>query len=105
MTLADINLPITDQWGKAHALIFSPSLALRLQELHKIYGSPNLMPTPLPLQDGRLMLCADILTEVSKGGLLQNMWEAADKNLLLPNVEIIPWDEAILMIKLDIDQY
>jgi hypothetical protein len=47
------------------------------------------------------MLCADVLTEVGPGGLLQGMWEAADKAMLLPAVEVIPWSEAVALLPPD----
>ena len=98
MTLADVSLPITDAWGKAHALVFTPTLAQRLSELHAQHGSPACVPMPRTLVDGRLMLAADILTEVMPGGLLHAMWEAADKAVLLPAVEVITWDEAVALL-------
>lgn len=101
MTLAEITLPITDAWGKAHALVFSPALAQRLAELHAIHGSSRCVPMPRALTDGRLMLCADILTEVMPGGLLADMWAAADKAVLLPSVEVIPWADAVAILPPD----
>lgn len=98
MTLADVTFPIADAWGKAHALVFTPALAQRLGELHAQYGSPACVPMPRTLADGRLMLAADILTEIEPGGLLAAMWAAADKTILLPAVEVLPWDEAVGML-------
>lgn len=98
MTLADVELPITDKWGKAYALLFSQSLAGRLAELHAQYGSPNCVPVPRSLNDGRLLLCADILTEVMPGGLLAAMWQHADMNVLLPAVEVVPIEEALALL-------
>lgn len=98
MTLSDVSLPITDAWGKAHALVFAPALAARLAELHAQHGTNKLRPMPLALTDGRLMLCADIITEVMPGGLLHAMWEAADKAVLLPSVEVIPWQDALALL-------
>jgi hypothetical protein len=53
------------------------------------------------LTDGRLMLCADILTEVMPGGLLHAMWQAADQATLLSSVEVIPWDDAVALLPPD----
>lgn len=99
MTLFDITLPITDAYGKSIALVFSTALAGRLQELHAEYGSPNAVPMPRMLTDGRLMLCGDILTMVEEGGLLHGMWSHADMSVLLPNVEVIPWSEAVALLQ------
>lgn len=98
MTLSDLALPISDAEAKALALVFTPQLAGRLAELHAEHGSPNCVPMPRVLTDGRLMLCADVLTEVMPGGLLHAMWSAADQALLLPAVEVIPWAEAVALL-------
>lgn len=98
MTLADLTLPISYEDAQAYALAFTPALAQRLAELHAAHGSPKCVPMPRTLTDGRLMLCADILTEVMPGGLLHAMWAAADQAVLLPSVEVIPWAEAVAML-------
>lgn len=91
-------LPIDASAAKTWALVFEPALAARLAELHAIYGSQKLVPTPSPLTDGRLALCADLLTEVTPGGMLSGMWTAADKSVLAEAVEVIPWEQAVAMI-------
>jgi hypothetical protein len=101
MKLADLALPISDADAKGLALVFTPALAGRLAELHALHGSPNCVPMPRTLADGRLMLCADILTEIEPGGLLHAMWEAADKTVLGASVEVIPWADAVAMLPPD----
>jgi hypothetical protein len=101
MTLSDLTLPISYADAKELALVFTPQLAARLAELHAQHGTTNCVPMPRVLTDGRLMLCADVLTEVGPGGLLQGMWEAADQAVLLPAVEVIPWSEAVAMLPPD----
>jgi hypothetical protein len=101
MTLADLTLPISYDDAQQWALVFSPALAQRLAELHDLHGSPNCVPMPRVLTDGRLMLCGDILTEVMPGGLLHAMWAAADQAVLLPSVEVIPWQDAVAMLPPD----
>lgn len=98
MTLADLTLPISDGDAKELALVFTPALASRLAELHAQHGSKKCVPMPRTLTDGRLMLSADILTEVMPGGLLHEMWAAADKAVLLPSVEVIPWADAVALL-------
>jgi hypothetical protein len=98
MTLSDLTLPISDADAKQLALVFAPQLAARLAELHAIHGSPNFVPMPRMLTDGRLMLCADVLTEVMPGGLLHAMWAAAGQAVLLASVEVIPWAEAVALL-------
>jgi hypothetical protein len=101
MTLADLTLPISYEDSRVLALVFTPQLAGRLAELHAQHGSTNCVPMPRLLTDGRLMLCGDILTEVMPGGLLAGMWAAADQAVLLPNVEVIPWADAVALLPAD----
>lgn len=101
MTLGDLTLPISYEDAQGYALVFTPALAKRLAELHAQYGDSRCVPMPRVLTDGRLMLSADILTEVGPGGLLHAMWEAANKAVLLPSVEVIAWDEAVAMLPPD----
>jgi hypothetical protein len=98
MTLENITLPISFSEARQLALVFSPALAERLAELHAKHGTPNCVPVPLEMTDGRLMLGGDILTEVAPGGLLAAMWEAADKAVLLPSVEVVPLADALALL-------
>jgi hypothetical protein len=101
MTLADIDLPISYEWGRNHALLFFPALAARLAELHAGYGKPDCIAIPVPLTDGRLMLTADILTAIEPGGYLHAMWQHADMGLLLPAVEVVPIADALALLPPD----
>jgi hypothetical protein len=101
MTLSDLTLPIADADAKALALVFTTQLAGRLAELHAVHGSPNCVPVPRVLTDGRLMLCADVLTEVEPGGLLHTMWEAADKAVLGQAVQVLPMADAVALLPPD----
>ena len=98
MTLADLSVPISYADAQAWALVFTPQLAARLAELHGIHGSPNCVPMPRTLTDGRLMLSADVLTEIEPGGLLHAMWAAADKAVLGASVEVVPWADAVALL-------
>ena len=98
MTLADVVFPVDLQYARGLALVFAPQLAARLAELHQARGSTNCVPVPRTLTDGRLMLSADVLTEIGPGGLLHSMWQAADKAVLLPGVEVIPWGDAVALL-------
>lgn len=101
MTLGDVPLPISYDDAKQYALVFTVQLAERLAELHTIHGSPVCVPVPRAMTDGRLMLCADLLTEVGPGGLLHAMWQAADQAVLLSSVEVLPWESAIALLPAD----
>jgi hypothetical protein len=98
MLLRDLSMPISDADARELALVFAPALAARLGQLHAAHGSTNCVPVPSPLVDGRLMLCADVLTEVGSGGLLAAMWGHADQTVLGASVEVIAWDEAVAMM-------
>lgn len=98
MTLSDITLPVTYDWGTQHALLFSPALAQRLAELHAQYGRPDCVAMPLLLTNGSLMLTADILTATEPGGYLHDMWQHADMSVLLPAVEVVPIEDALALL-------
>ena len=98
MLLRDLSLPLSTDEARGLALVFAPALAVRLGQLHAAYGSTNCVPVPLPLIDGRLMLGADVLTEVTQGGLLAAMWSRADQSVLGASVEVIAWDAAVAML-------
>lgn len=101
MTLSDLTLPIPYEDAKALALVFTPALAARLAELHAEHGSTNCVPMPRTLTDGRLMLSADVLTEIEPGGLLHAMWAAADQQVLGASVEVLPWADALALLPPD----
>lgn len=98
MLLRDLSLPIIDSDARGLALVFTTALAVRLGQLHADYGSTNCVPTPVTLTDGRLMLCADVLTEIKAGGLLAAMWGHANLETLGVDVEVIPWGDAVAML-------
>lgn len=97
MTLGDLTLPLELEFAYANAMVFNTSLAARLAELHAEYGRPDCVAVPRQLADGRLALGCELLYATEPGGWLHEMWEAADKEVLLPAVEIIPWDEIVLV--------
>jgi hypothetical protein len=101
MTLGDLTLPISYEDARQWALVFDVALAERLAEIHAEHGSRKCVPVPRQMVDGRLMLCADVLTEVMPGGLLHAMWEAADKEVLAQAVEVMPWADAVALLPAD----
>lgn len=98
MTLGDLTLPISYADARQYALVFDVALAQRLAAVHAVHGTQKCVPLPSVLVDGRLMLSADVLTEVTPGGLLHAMWQAADQAILLPSVEVIPWEDALALL-------
>jgi hypothetical protein len=101
MALGDLTLPISYDDARKWAMVFDVTLAERLAEIHAEHGSEKCRPLPLQMTDGRLMLCADLLTEVMPGGLLHAMWEAADKAVLAQAVEVMPWADAVALLPAD----
>jgi len=101
MTLGDLTLPISCEDARQYALVFTAQIAGRLAELHAVHGSQQCFPFPRTLVDGRLMLCADLLTEIEPGGLLHAMWAAADKAVLPQAVEVLPWADAVALLPPD----
>jgi hypothetical protein len=101
MTLGDLPLPISYTDARQYALVFDVALAQRLAEIHAEHGSDKCRPVPRVMTDGRLMLSADVLTEVMPGGLLHAMWEAADKEVLAQAVTVMPWADAVALLPAD----
>jgi hypothetical protein len=101
MTLGDLTLPISYEDARQYALVFDAALAERLAEIHAEHGSDKCRPVPRQMTDGRLMLSADVLTEVGPGGLLEGMWNAADKTVLAQAVEVMPWADAVALLPAD----
>jgi hypothetical protein len=101
MTLGDLALPISYADARQYALVFDVALAQRLAEIHAEHGSQKCRPVPRVMVGGRLMLSADVLTEVGPGGLLEGMWEAADKQVLAQAVEVMPWADAVALLPPD----
>ena len=98
MTLADlITQPISYETAKELAIVLTPDQAATLGAVQQQYGNPRHVAAPVPLTDGRLMLCADLLTETGPGGLYaQGFAHLPDE--LFAQVQILPMAEAIALI-------
>ena len=97
MTLADLTLPVTYEWGVAHALVFDAALAARLAEVQAQHGDPRHVPAPRRLTDGRFMLTADILTECVPGGLIYGGFSRLDA-ARFSDIEVMPLAEAVALL-------
>lgn len=89
MTLLDVTLPVTYQWGTDRALLFSAALAQRLASVQAEHGDPKHVPSPVALLDGRYMLSADILTECVPGGLVYGGFSHLDASRF-DEIEVVP---------------
>jgi len=97
MSLVDLlaslpSLSVADAEGLA--LVFSQAghdavIAAHTDEQHRA--------APVQLQDGRWMLCADLLTEVHPAGLYAGIF-ARLPHELFDRVEVIPWADAVALL-------
>ena len=97
MTLSDITLPVSYEWGVAHALVFDVALAQRLAEVQGQHGDPRHVPSPRRLTDGRFMLTADILTECVPGGLVYGGFSQLDAGRF-DEIDVVPLAEALALL-------
>ena len=97
MTLADVTLPVSYEWGVAHALLFDVALARRLAEVQATHGDPRHMPNPRLLTDGRFMLAADILTECLPGGLVYGGFSHLDA-ARFDEIAVVTMAEAVALL-------
>ena len=93
MTLADLTLPVTYEWGATRALVFSAELAGRLAAIQAEHGDPRHVPAPRQLTDGRFLLAADILTECVPGGLVCDGFAHLDASRF-NEIEVMPMEAA-----------
>ena len=98
MTLADlISHPVSYETAKELAIVLMPDQAATLGAIQQEYGNPRHVAAPVPLVDGRLMLCADLLTETGPGGLYAQGFAHLPSELF-PQVAVIPMADAIALI-------
>jgi len=100
MTLSDLTLPVTYEWGVAHALLFDAALAQRLGEVQAEHGDPRHVPSPRLLTDGRYMLAADILTECLPGGLVYGGFSQLDAERF-DEIEVVPLADALDLLPVE----
>ena len=98
MTLADIiSQPVSYESARELAIILSPEQAAQLAAIQAEHGNPKHVASPVALTDGRLMLCADLLTETGPGGLYAQGFAHLPAELF-PAVEVIPMTDAIELL-------
>jgi len=100
MTLSDLTLPVSYEWGVAHALVFDVALAQRLAEVQGQHGDPRHVPSPRRLTDGRFMLTADILTECVPGGLVYGGFSQLDADRF-DEIEVVPLADALALLPVE----
>jgi hypothetical protein len=97
MTLSDLTLPVSYDFGVAHALLFDATLAQRLAEVQAEHGDPRHVPSPRSMTDGRFMLTADVLTECVPGGLVYGGFSQLDA-ARFDEIEVVPLAAAVAML-------
>ena len=98
MTLSDlINQPFSYETARDLAIILAPDQAATLGAIQQQYGNPRHVAAPVPLVDGRLMLCADMLTETGPSGLYAQGFAHLPAELFA-QVQILPMADAIALI-------
>jgi hypothetical protein len=97
MTLDELDLPVTAEWGRQNALVFDAALAQRLAEVQAEHGDPRHVPVAVPLSGGRFMLLADILTECLPGGLVYGGFSRLDAGRF-DEIEVVPLAEALALL-------
>lgn len=104
MTLAElISQPVSYETARELAIVLTPDQAATLGAIQAQYGNPQHVAAPAPLTDGRLMLCADLLTETGPGGLYAQGFAHLPAELF-PQVAILPMADAIALIPQPTDQ-
>ena len=99
MTLADlITQPVSYENAKELAIVLTPDQAATLGEVQAQYGNPNHVAAPVPLTDGRSMLCADLLTETGQGGLYAQGFAHLPADIF-PQVQILSMADAVALIQ------
>lgn len=98
MTLADlIQQPMSYETARDLAIVLTPDQAATLGAVQTQYGNPRHVAAPVPLTDGRLMLCADLLTETGPGGLYAQGFAHLPADIF-PQVQILPMADATTLI-------
>lgn len=94
MTLSDlIAQPVSYESARDLAIILTPDQAATLGAIQQQYGNPRHVAAPVPLTDGRLMLCADLLTETGPGGLYAQGFAHLPTEIF-PQIAVVPMSKA-----------
>lgn len=83
---------------RQYALVFDQRLADTLTERWQRFGSTNCVPVPTLLANGKYMLSADILSEVSDGRLLGKMWKNSNVQAIVAGTTIMAWSDAVKLV-------
>jgi hypothetical protein len=99
MTLADllINIPPISELQQL-ALVFSSEVnTVLVNTLATLSPTRQHQIKAIQLVDGRWLLSADILSEIGETGIFKDGFTALPQEYF-PQVDVIPWDEARLLL-------
>jgi hypothetical protein len=82
---------------RAVALVFGDELRDRLIAVQEEYGDPRHVPSPVATNDGRWMLCGDILTECVEGGIVWGGFSHLDSERF-GEIEVVPLEQVVVQI-------
>jgi hypothetical protein len=91
MTINDLLPPVPYEVASQYAIVMTARAAEALLALQESHENNECVARPLPLDDGRFFLCADILTETAPGGLLHDAWTRIDLEKFSMDVEVMEW--------------
>lgn len=98
MTLAEfLSQPYTYEQAKALAIILSAEQAQVLADTQVEHGNPRHVAMPVPLTDGTLFLCADLLTEIGPTGLYRKGFDKLPKEMFA-EISLVPMEQAVALI-------
>jgi hypothetical protein len=96
MTLADLALPLPYETARTYGLVFNSALAARLAEVQAEHPSQH-VAVPVATDDGRYLLCGDLLSEVGEGGLYAGGFSHLDPSRF-DEIAVMPWEEALELL-------
>jgi hypothetical protein len=96
MTLADLALPLPYEQARTYGLVFDAALAARLAEVQAEHPSQH-VAVPVATDDGRFLLCGDLLSEVGVGGLYAGGFSHLDPSRF-DEIAVLPLYEALSLL-------
>lgn len=97
MTLSDLTLPVDLGWSRQHALVFSQSLAERIDLVQQEVGDMRYHLEPTKLTDGRFFVGADVLTECVPGRFLYAAFSRLDSSRF-GEIEVVPMADVVALL-------
>jgi len=97
MLLSDYILPVPYEDCKDLSLVYSYEVAVQWYESQVEHGDRRHTFTGLPLQDGRWMMYADVLSEIYPGGIIGWATEYLTPDVMA-QIEVVPMSEVAALL-------